>query len=241
MPNSGKVMINMSRVFVTVATTTILLAIAPAQAQEQGNFYLGGDLGFVFTGNTRSDGVFTSTGTMFDGQRLGPAPGETAKGNFDSGLTTSVIVGYDLGKRRYGRLRFEGELFYQTADADKYIGELDGSELNPPGRVDTTMVGVVGNILYDIGRLGSVTPYFYAGFGQAKIDTKYDFPGRGQVQIDGSSSSGVLQAGFGADIPYNERMTFDVKYRFRRAGLNENGQDTDIDTQIFQVGIRYAF
>ena len=235
----------MSRIFVTVATATILLAIAPAQAQEQeqeqGNFYYGGDLGFVFTGNTRSDGVFTSTGSIFDGQRLGPAPSQTAKGNFGSGLTTSVIVGYDMGKRRFGRFRFEGELFYQRANTDKYIGELDGSELIPPGLVDTTMFGAVANVLYDIGKFGSVTPYIYAGFGHAKIETKYDFPGRGQVQIDGNSSSGVLQAGFGADFPYNERMTFDLKYRFRRAGLNENGQDTDTDTQILQVGIRYAF
>ena len=231
----------MSRILVTVATVAILSTITPAKAQEQGSFYVGGDLGFVFTGNTRSDGVFTSTGSIFDGQRLGPAPGQTAKGNFDSGLTTSVIVGYDLGKRRYGRFRFEGELFYQTADTDKYIGELDGSELNPVGSVETTMVGLVGSVLYDIGEIGAVRPYIFAGFGQGRIETKYDFPGRGQVQVDGKSSSGVLQAGFGVDIPYNERMTFDAKYRFRRAGLNENGQDTDTDTQIFQVGIRYAF
>lgn len=231
----------MSRIFVTAAAATILLAVAPAQAQEKGNFYVGGDLGYVFTGNTRSDGVFTDTGTIFDGQRLGPEPGKTAKGNFKSGLATTLIIGYDLGKRRYGRFRFEGEFVYQNAEADKYLGELDGTELDPPGRVDTTITGVVLNVLYDIGNFSRVKPYVHLGFGQGKVETKFDFPTRGQVTIDGKPSTGILQAGFGADIPINERTSVDVKYRFRRAGLNENGMDTDVDAQLLQVGFRYAF
>lgn len=236
-----KGMTNMSRVFVIVATATLCSTITSVRAQEQGGFYVGADLGYVFAGNTRSDGVFTGTGSMFDGQRLGPAPEQTAKGTFDSGLTASLTVGYDLGMRRFGRLRFEGEFLRQNADTDRYNGELDGTDLTPPGRVDTTMTGVVLNILYSIGQFGAVRPYIYGGIGQGRIETKYDFPGRGQVEIDGSPSTGILQAGLGVDIPLKERMTLDLKYRFRRAGLNEGGQDTDIDTNIFQVGIRYAF
>lgn len=231
----------MSRLLTAITTATFLLTTVPAQAQEEGGFYIGGDLGYVFTGNTRSDGVFTSTGTMFDGQRLGPAPGQTAKGNFKSGLATTLIVGYDLGNRRFGRFRFEGELLHQNAEADNYIGELDGSDLSPPGRVDTTITGVTLNVLYDIGQFGRVQPYVHVGFGQGTVETKFNFPTRGQVTIDGTPSTGILQAGFGADIPVNERTSIDVKYRFRRAGLNENGMDTDVDAQLLQVGFRYAF
>ncbi|MDE0006207.1 MAG: outer membrane beta-barrel protein [Rhodospirillaceae bacterium] len=235
-----KRMINMPRIFATVVTATILLAIAPAQAQENGSFYAGGDLGLVFSGNTRTDGVFTGTGSPFDGQRLGPEPGQTAKGIWDSGLTTGVTVGYDMGSRRFGRFRFEGEYFHQKADTENYNGELDGSVLNPAGRVDTTMTGVVANVLYSFGEFAAVRPYAYFGYGRAKIDTKYDFPNRGQVAIDGGGSA-VLQGGFGADIPLNERTTVDLKYRFRRSGFNEWGLDTDIDTHILQAGIRFAF
>jgi len=121
-------MINMSRLFITLAITTFFFSISSAHAQEQGNFYVGGAIGVVFDGNTRSDGVFTDTGTILDGQRLGPEPGKTAKGSFDPSPTVNVTVGYDLGKRRFGHWRFEGELFYQEADTEAYKGLLNGTE-----------------------------------------------------------------------------------------------------------------
>jgi opacity protein-like surface antigen len=226
-----------TRSLLVVATTTFLLAIAPAQAQEQGSFYFGGGGGFVLSGNTRADGVFSGTGSTLDGQRLGPAPGKTAKGNFDPSLTANFTVGYDMGKRRFGRFRFEGELFYQKADTDNYKGELNGSDLNPAGQVNTSMMGGVVNALYDLGQFGSVTPYTFLGFGFAQIDTKYDFQGTGRVDIDGSSE--VIQGGFGANMPFGDGKTLDMKYRFRRAGLNESGLDIDIDAHILEVGIRW--
>ncbi|EAQ97027.2 outer membrane protein [Congregibacter litoralis] len=101
------------------------------------------------------------------------------------------------------------------------------------------MSGLVLNALYDIGQFSNVTPYFLLGYGRASVDTKYDFPNRGRAEIDGSSE--IIQAGFGADIFFDERTTFDVKYRFRRAGLNAGGLDADIDAHILERGIRYAF
>ena len=222
-----------------IATATILLAINPSHAQESGSFYFGGGGGFVLSGNTRADGVFDSTGTALDGQRLGPEPGTTAKGWFDPSLTANAIIGYDLGKRRFGRFRFEGELFYQKADTGSYNGELNGSDLNPAGQVDTTAIGGTVNALYDVGQFGNVAPYIFLGYGQAKVETKYDFGDQGRVTIDGTSE--VIQGGFGANIPLDENKTLDFKYRFRRAGLNENGLDADIDAHILEIGIRYPF
>ena len=77
------------------------------------------------------------------------------------------------------------------------------------------------------------------GYGQAKVETKYDFGDQGRVTIDGTSE--VIQGGFGANIPLDENKTLDFKYRFRRTGLNENGLDADIDAHILEVGIRYPF
>jgi len=213
------------------------LSITPTQAQEKGDFYVGGGLGFVVAGNTRADGVFSSTGSTFDGQRLGPEPGETASGKFNISPTFSVTVGYDLGKRRFGRFRVEGEVFHQKADTDSYTGLLDGSQLNPAGTVNTTMVGIAVNALYDLPEIAGTTPYVFLGLGRAQVDTNYDFPGRGGVDVDGRSE--IIQGGFGTSIAFKERMDIDLKYRFRRAGLNEGGLDTDIDAHILEVGIRY--
>lgn len=229
---------SMSRVLHTALIATVLSINATAQAQDKGNFYIGAGLGVVFAGNTRADGVFTSTGSILDGERLGPEPGKTAEGKFDLSPTTSLTFGYDMGKRRYGRFRFEGELFFQKADTSDYQGLLGGVEISPAGSVDTTMSGLVLNALYDIRQFGRVTPYVYLGIGTANAETAYNFQDRGQVTVDGNVQ--VLQGGFGADIPYDERTTFNLKYRFRRAGLNEAGLDTDIDANIIEFGIRYA-
>lgn len=226
-----------TRSLFVVATTNLFLAVSPVQAQEQGSFYFGGGGGFVVSGNTRADGVFSGTGTTFDGQRIGPEPGKTAQGYFDPGPTANLIVGYDLGKRRFGRFRFEAELLYQKADTDKYKGELNGSDLNPVGQVNTSMVGGVANMLYDLGKFGKVTPYTFLGYGFAKTETKYNFRDLGRVDVDGSTV--IIQGGFGTSIPLGENKTLDMKYRFRRTGLNESGLDTDIDANILEVGIRY--
>lgn len=231
--------LNMSGKFVAVTIAVLLLGSTPARAQQQDGFYIGGSAGAVFAGNTRADGIFTSTGTILDGQRLGPEPGKTARGKFDPSLTTSVALGYDFGQRRYGRFRIEGELFYQKADTDKYEGILNGSDLNPAGRVDTSMSGLALNGYYHFGEYSGLSPYVYIGFGRANSDTKYDFQGQGKASIDGSSE--LYQGGFGAEYSYNDRTTFDLKYRFRRAGLNERGLDTDIDAQGLEFGIRFAF
>lgn len=229
----------MPRLSIVLAIATSFFSLSSAQAQEKSKFYFGGGIGVVFDGNTRSDGVFADTGTSLDGQRLGPEPGETAKGFFDPSPTINVTFGYDMGKRRFGRWRFEGELFYQEADSSAYKGLLDGVELDPVGSVSTTELGVVLNALFDIGEFAGVTPFGYVGYGRANAETKFDFQGRGAATVDGNVQ--ILQAGFGASIPFNDRMYFDVKYRFRRAGLNENGQDTDIDANILEVGMRYPF
>ncbi|EAQ97026.1 secreted protein [Congregibacter litoralis] len=114
------------RTYLALLVTAPLMAPVMAQAEDRGRFYVGAGGGVVFAGNTRADGVFTGTGSSLDGQRLGPKPGSTAKGDFDASPTVNLTLGYDFGKQRYGRLRLEGELFYQQADTDNYKGELDG-------------------------------------------------------------------------------------------------------------------
>ncbi len=226
----------MSKIIFTLMFLTFVLATPFSQAKEWGEFYAGGGIGVVFAGNTRADGVFESTGTPLDGQRLGPMPGETAKGYFDSSLATSLTIGYKLADTR---LRFEGEWFYQNADTKKYKGILNGNELNPAGQVATNISGIVLNALYDFEEFYNIKPYIYLGFGQASVETEYDFRDEGRVDIDGNSQ--IIQGGVGMELFQIESMTFDVKYRFRRAGLNEDGLDADIDAQILELGIRFAF
>lgn len=228
-----------TRSFLVLATAALFYVAIPAQAQERGSFYFGGGGGLVLSGNTRADGVFEGTGTTLDGQRIGPEPGQTAKGNFDPSLTANVTVGYDMGRRSFGRFRFEAELFYQKADTGSYRGELNGIDLNPAAEVKTSTMGGVLNALYDIGEFGRVTPYAFLGYGMAKIGTKYDFGDTGRVDVDGSSE--VIQGGFGANLPLGPSKQLDLKYRFRRVGLNESGLDTDIDAHILEIGIRYPF
>ena len=223
--------------FLLVAATSILVTSSPVRAQNNGEFYVGGGVGIVLAGNTRADGVFESTGTILDGQRIGPEPGKTASGNFDPGFSPSLRVGYDMGERRFGRLRFEGELFFQQADAGKYTGELNGVELNPAGKTDTSSYGVVLSALYGVGEFGRMKPYIHLGLGQAQIEMSYNFQDLGQTDIDGSSQ--VISAGFGANFSFKKGSLIDLRYRFRRAGLNESGLDADIDAHILEAGIYY--
>ncbi len=239
----------MCKLFIAIIATTVLfLANAPAQAQVLGGFYVGGGLGAVVAGNTRTDGVFTDTGSVLDGQRLGLEPGDAALGKFDPSFTTNAIAGYDFGKRRFGRFRVEGELFSQTANTTEYEGLLNGTDIDPAGQVDTTLSGFTGNVLYDIVPIGNVAPYIFLGFGFGTAETDFDFTDRGAVTVDDDVQ--VITAGFGTDISLNglgvnnaiiERSFLDLKFRFRRAGMNVAGLDTDIDTFGLELGLRYKF
>lgn len=229
----------MSRFTIMFATSVIAMAPALVQAKELGGLYLGAGIGTALSGNTRADGVFTSTGTSLDGQRLGPEPGKTAKGNFDSSLSASLIAGYDLGERKYGRARLEAEIFNQQANTDKFEGELNGSELNPAGQVSTKISGFVVSAAYDVLQISSATIYGQIGLGKGNVDVEYDFLEQGgKAKISGGSE--IIQAGFGVDMPYSEQLTIDFKYRFRRAGLNENGIDVDVDTHVLELGGRFT-
>lgn len=228
----------MCRGFIITAFAAILAWGAPGHAQDQGGFYVGGALGMVVGGETRNNGNIKSTGTVLDGVALGTKKSST-KGGFDTSLSTNATIGYEMGK-----LRFEGELFYQDADTDQLKGLIDGSAINPPAQVNATLLGVAANVAYNIGEFnigdfGALRPYVTLGVGQANVEAEYVFPTRGRVRVDGNSI--VYQGGFGVDMSYNERTTFDLKYRFRRVGINEKGIDGDFDSYILEAGLRYRF
>ena len=229
----------MYKIVITFGVATILASAAPAYARDQTGFYVGVGAGSVIAGNTRANGVFDAPGSTFDGQTLGDPPSNTAKGQYDPSMLTGATVGYDFGKRGLGRLRFEGEFFYHTADTDGYKGLLNGSPIDPAGRVNTKLLGVAANVASGLGEYGKVSPYVTLGVGYAKVKAKYEFPNRGQIDINGNSV--VYQAGVGLDIAYNESTTFDVKYRFRRAGTNVMGIDGDFDSHVLELGVRYKF
>ena len=86
-----------------IATATILLAINPTHAQESGSFYFGGG-GFVLSGNTRTDGVFDTTGTALDSQRLGP---EVSPQTRSSGTiwVSAVLDAFDSSENCFIRKR----------------------------------------------------------------------------------------------------------------------------------------
>lgn len=221
----------MFKILASVITLVIVAWGAPVIAQDQRGLYIGVAGGLVFGGETRGNGDISSPDSELDGQPLGTSD-TAAKGQFDSSLSTSFTAGYDMGS-----FRVEGELFYQKADTDDYQGLLDGTTIDPPGQVNTSLLGVAANVAYDIGQFGIIRPYVTLGVGQAKVDTKYVFPTRGEIQTNGNSI--VFQGGFGMDISYTDNTTIDVKYRFRRVGTNEKGIDGDFDSSILEVGIRY--
>jgi len=200
---------------------TTLLASTASQAQDS-QWYLGGSIGY----NQTSDQ--TSTG-----------PDRLVETEFDAGITTTSIVGYNFSDS----VRFEGEFAWRRND---------GSALSFNG-VDRGFTAkgaesynLVANVFYDFENESSITPYIGAGAGIGFLENSFRY---GRVDFEDNDTAFVYQGIIGASLPVTERIVGFVDARllgasgveFERISPADNGVLLDSEYENFSISVGYRW
>ncbi len=126
--------------------------------------------------------------------------GETS---WDNGFWASAVVGYGVESIP---VRMEGEVFYQSDDAD------ESSAFGITGEIvdERSSYGVLANLYFDFENNTIFTPFIGAGLGAALVDI--------EVLTDDFSSLDSLvfawHVGGGIALELSESLFIDVKYRY---------------------------
>ncbi len=193
---------------------TALIAGVATGAQAQSGWYIRGDLGYSV------DGQLDTSFEVDEETESLAAPGEggpqaltiNQSFDFDDDWMFDVGVGhaYDNG------FRTEAEVARRNNDISGTSSDVEAT---------TFMI----NVLYDFNRGGRFQPYIGVGAGYAKVELG-----------DDDDSNWAWQATAGVGVPVNERLVFDLGYRFLSVDdLDFNGVDAEYEHQAVTVGLRY--
>lgn len=151
---------------------------------------------------------------------------------FAPGVAVGATVGY-----RFGKLRAEGELGYQTNDFDKC--NLSRRELSVSG--DVAGKSFLINGYYDFINKTAFTPYLTAGIGTARIELN-DLTIAGRKIGSADDTVFAYQVGAGVGYAVNKNYTIDLKYRFCSTTEPEfNGVKSEFGSHNIYLGLRYNF
>lgn len=186
---------------------------------------------------------------------------------FEAGPSFSLAIGTGSGRGA----RFEAEVLYQENDLDSadvtYLEDIYIESYESTYSNDMTLSGkdvISGNIsclafmangYYDFVNRSAFTPFVGAGFGVAKIE--YDISSLfmyyymfkfdddyNALHLDKSGDGNVLafQLSAGVGYAFNDRWTFDLKYRYF-ATDDPNFGDVTIQYNYHNIflGFRYGF
>jgi|GEM_PF-6100823 len=167
-------------------------------------------------------------------------------------ITFAGSIGYQFDANSAGTFRIEGE--YLVSDNDVTSVNFNNnvfSGANVAGSLETQSVFV--NAIQSFGS-GAVQPYVGAGIGYTRVESDAAYNPTLSAVIDDSDSTFSYQLLAGLDIPFSERFTGFVEYRYVDVGnvdLNRVGggpggvattsQSGDINVEAFGVGLRYQF
>lgn len=158
------------------------------------------------------------------GLNMGTVKAEDEKLNknsfFVSGALGNQIVDFSTGALR-------GEMEYTYNDT---ISEKDA-------KYDSQLL--IANVYYDFNINSTVTPYVGAGLGVAFNDGEYN-------GYSDNSTSFVYSLSAGITLPVNEKINFDLGYRYLNmtdSDITIDGQDIKIKPYSHQVmaGVRVSF
>lgn len=162
-------------------------------------------------------------------------PGESFVFELDSGLAFGMAAGYDFGNN----VRVEGEIAYQKNDLDR--ATLGGESAGLTG--DISGLGFLLNGYYDFVNESVFTPFITGGLGFTKVDVN-DF--KIVISDDPPESHDdtvfAYQIGAGVGYAFNEKVTFDVKYRYYGTSDPEFETVTaEYSSHNFYAGVRFSF
>jgi opacity protein-like surface antigen len=169
-------------------------------------------------------------------------PGVVIDFKSDSGLALTGAVGYN-----FGHVRMEAELAYQQND----IESLDLYE--PQGRLkdimasgETSSVSGLLNGYYDFINISSLTPFVTAGVGFTKVEMKNlgMFVNNEFIEVEGTPDGTAMayQVGGGFSYALNNKLSFDLKYRyFAAVDLELDNVEFEYSSHNFYGGFRTSF
>lgn len=209
----------MKKALLIAAGCTMLLSVSSIAYSADG-IYVSGNLGLAISND--SD-VTDST-----------VPGTTLEFESDMGYALGGAIGYD-----FGNVRIEGEIAYQTNDLDQV--KAFGASVDATG--DTSSLAGLLNGYYDFNNISPFTPYISGGVGVAKVEINdFNIPGSGFSDVNEDHTLFAYQVGVGVAYAVDEKLNFDVKYRyFATSDLELDTRDFEYSSNNFYAGIRYTF
>lgn len=166
----------------------------------------------------------TAGGLYFSGElTLGGARSVEAPGIYDASIDYTTGLSGGIGYR-LGPVRLEGQLRFDYFDVSSMNPVPDSPLPSPETAVNFTGWGLMGNVFYDIGTVGSIRPYLGAGIGFVDIsaqeeDFKFCFVvcWERTPLITGSDTVMAWQAMAGLTIPAGWRGgEWQAGYRYYR-------------------------
>ncbi len=162
---------------------------------------------------------------------------------------TGFLVGGAIGVEINEWLRTELEVSYQQVDADSFSGSNATTAFAYSARGDLDAIYILANVWADIPIELGVTPYIGGGVGVGIVDADVRVGPAPPFGPDDSDAGFAFQVGAGLKYAFNERLSFDLGYRFRgitdldfddRAGLLARNRGFDLYSHIIQGGITYS-
>lgn len=214
-----------------LALTGILIS-ATAIAEEH-KFYAQLNAGAAFSpSDSQTIGPYNSCVSTPSGFGCGTHLTETVKQPYDAGFAGSVALGYRIADQ----LRIEVEGLYQSNDMNKVNVSFSGVEFgnvpsfSVPFKGERERTAFLINGYYDFKNSTAFTPYITAGMGGYHLRLKRQF---GSLEND---LDFAWQAGAGINYKLNDRISFDLKYRYFGGADAELQSPSGFSSRLYEVG-----
>ena len=207
----------MKKILLPAAALGMVLAAAPGRAEQPMGFYIRGDLGLALVRPMEFRDIDPATGIF--GADIIPTQGRTSSFLFDGGVgwrfTPAFRIDATLGYLPH--IHFDGtqsDAAHFTGNITSFVGLANGYvdfcglfPASMPRWINPFLVGSVG---FAVNHLGSANDAFFA--------PSPEEPVTGATHTDLAWGVG---AGFG--LPVNERLSFDVTYKYTDYGEVRTG------------------
>jgi len=195
-----------------VVLTALLISCYSVGAMAAEGPYLSGNLGITMP--TDSD--------ISEG-------GVSGEITYDTGVAIGGALGFNFD---VGRL--EAELGYKTADIDEVsVNGLGSASANG----DWSILSFMANGYFDFNLNPAVKPFVMAGIGMANVTLDSN-----DLDVDDSDTVFAYQVGVGVGFALNNKVTFDVSYRYMGTQDPEiDGVDVEYGSHNILAGVRVKF
>jgi opacity protein-like surface antigen len=201
---------------IILATICLLVSMSVSEVSVAGDFYVSGNAGLIWLGDTD-----LTENNM------------SREVTFDSGFGFGGGGGYD-----FDFMRAEAEIVYRRNNVNK-VSTVEYGTVSGSG--DMSSLCFMVNGFYDFKNTTFLTPYIGAGIGVAYVDMNDVSAETIQISGDGDTVF-AYQAEIGFNNVINETMSFDLGYRyFATTDPSFGGGDAEYKSHNILIRFRYDF